>query len=104
MTAHDHHGKKMSKEEHDKADLFMSKEQLEKHQNKILVKSQVEDRPDPNFYNRIIVITTEGIQFLKNLPLKDQCKECNPSKFCPRGPIQDFVIKFLDLESIINIA
>ena len=39
MTGHDLHGKKMNKEEHEKADLMMTKDQLEKHQNQILVKS-----------------------------------------------------------------
>ena len=39
ITGHDHHGKKMTKEEHDKADLMMTKDQMEKHQNQILVKS-----------------------------------------------------------------
>jgi hypothetical protein len=31
MTGHDHHGKKMTKEEHEKADLMMTKNQFEKH-------------------------------------------------------------------------
>ena len=49
-----------------------------------------------------MVITTEGIQFLKELPGIHRCKDCPAFKFCPRGPIQDFCIDFLDIETVIN--
>ena len=59
-------------------------------------------KPDTNFYNRIMVITSEGIQFLKNLPQVFRCHNCPKVKFCPRGPMQDFCIDFLDLETVVN--
>ena len=67
-----------------------------------MLKEEHNLKPDLNFYQRIMVITSEGIQFLKELPGNFRCKECPKFKFCPRGPIQDFCVDFLDIETVIN--
>ena len=43
--------------------------------------------PDINFYDRVFVLTTYGIQILKKLPDDIACEDCPAHAFCPRGPI-----------------
>jgi len=57
---------------------------------------------DTNWYNRMFVITNAGIQILKKMPDHLKCHTCPEYKFCPRGPIQDFCIKFTSIDTIVN--
>lgn len=58
--------------------------------------------PDPNFVQRLFVLTNNGIQIMKTIPKSMQCSNCPVYKFCPTGPIQDFCIRFANIETIIN--
>ena len=39
---------------------------------------------------------------MKTVPKSMQCSNCPVYKFCPTGPIQDFCIRFANIETIIN--
>ena len=39
---------------------------------------------------------------MKTIPKTLQCSNCPVYKFCPTGPIQDFCIRFANIETIIN--
>jgi len=39
---------------------------------------------------------------MKTIPKSLQCSNCPVHKFCPTGPIQDFCIRFANIETIIN--
>jgi hypothetical protein len=39
-----------------------------------------------NWLNRLFVLTNQGIQVMKNIPLKNRCTKCQPHLFCPQGP------------------
>ena len=52
---------------------------------------------DGQFRRRIFVITNHGIQVLREIALEERCEKCPPHNFCPRGPVQEFVIKLTDI-------
>ena len=50
----------------------------------------------------MIIITNEGIQIIKEIPDELKCEDCAEFNFCPRGPVQDFCIKYSAIETIVN--
>tara|TARA_B110000285_G_scaffold231585_1_gene300625 strand:- start:812 stop:1483 length:672 start_codon:yes stop_codon:yes gene_type:complete len=72
----------------------------------LVIHEQVHERspppPDPNFVQRLFVLTNNGIQIMKTVPKSMQCSNCPADKFCPTGPIQDFCIRFANIETIVN--
>lgn len=61
-----------------------------------------EEFEDNNFNRRLFVVTNQGIQVLCDIPDVIKCLKCPPNKFCPRGPLQEFCIRFSDIERVIN--
>ena len=55
-----------------------------------------------NFKKRLFVLTNHGIHLMKDLPPEQRCQNCTYENFCPRGPIQEQVVKITDIQSTIN--
>jgi len=66
--------------------------------------SKAESEGAPEFKNRLIVLTNQGILIMKNLPngSKEKCPKCPPQAFCPRGPKCLNSIRYEDVKSVIN--
>jgi hypothetical protein len=54
-----------------------------------------------SFYKRFLVITNQGLSILKNISESIKCEFCSDEKFCPRGPIFDFMIGYKSLQTIV---
>lgn len=60
------------------------------------------DTKDKNYKQRIFLLTTQGIQILEPVKKKWKCTKCKEYEFCPRGPKQDFVIHFEEIDTIVR--
>ena len=70
---------------------------------------------DVDFIKRMFLVTNIGILILKEVRFLQRKKgkpeeweekkcenKCPPHSFCPRGPTKEILIKFEEIESIIN--
>jgi hypothetical protein len=57
---------------------------------------------DPNFVPRILILTSQELKVMKDIPKKYKCSKCPSFALCPTGPYVDFSIKLENIETLIN--
>jgi hypothetical protein len=56
----------------------------------------------PVYVKRILVVTNCGLVVMKDIEASLRCPDCEPSKFCPRGPTIDFAIRYDQIDTIVS--